>query len=337
MIKHLTAEQLKEVLVPNENGEFLCVCNNCMSLLLDENPLEKATKFDIKSLPEDVKALTMGKDEDGYSVCPICGTDEFLMDIEIEKIAIKKSTIKIKRIDNYIIFEHEAEDNSVKKTLEAYIKKERENNNNRIDLVQADLEGADLEGIDLSGAYLAEANLTEANLINANLEEANLESANLNNTKLSGATLINSKLSYADLYRANLAEADLSYAYLSNADLSYANLFGADLRETDLSFANLSFTNLGETKLTNTSFGGVNLNTVENLEYATCSFAGHGECGRQLLAIKIDDEIKLFCGCFEGNEAELREYIENHEEKYKASRLIALETVLKLIEIKRLD
>jgi len=314
MIKHLTAEQLKEVLVPNENGEFLCVCNNCMSLLLDENPLEKATKFDIKSLPEDVKALTMGKDEDGYSVCPICGTDEFLMDIEIEKIAIKKSTIKIKRIDNYIIFEHEAEDNSVKKTLEAYIKKERENNNNRIDLVQADLEGADLEGIDLSGAYLAEANLTEANLINANLEEANLESANLNNSKLSGATLINSKLSYADLYRANLTEADLRYA----------NLFGADLTLADLNNA----------KLANANLTDVNLTNAKNIQYASCSFAGYGE---YVTAVKIDNEIKVFCKYFNGNDNEFKNYIEKDGEKCKVAKLIALETVLKLIEIKRLN
>ena len=80
-MKHLTAEQLKEILVPNENGEFLCVCDNCMSLLYDENPADEATKFDMKSVPEGMVVLSMDRHEDGYPVCPICGTDEFLMDI----------------------------------------------------------------------------------------------------------------------------------------------------------------------------------------------------------------------------------------------------------------
>jgi hypothetical protein len=76
------------------------------------------------------------------------------------------------------------------------------------------------------------------------------------------------------------------------------------------------------------------LSSARNLIYSACYFSGHGECGRQLLAVKIGEDVKLFCGCFSGTETELRDYIEKHDEELKSSRLIALETVLKLIEIK---
>ena len=118
---------------------------------------------------------------------------------------------------------------------------------------------------------------------------------------------------------AGKSSVDLRYAILSFVDLSSANLRCADLRYADLRDANLR---------------DANLSGAKNLLYSACYFSGHGECGRQLLAIKIKDEIKLFCGCFKGNESELREYIEKGQESYKASRLLALETVLKLIEKK---
>ena len=110
------------------------------------------------------------------------------------------------------------------------------------------------------------------------------------------------------------SSADLRFANLRSADLSFANLSSADLRSADLRFANLS--------------------SAKNLLYSACYFSGHGECGRQLLAVKIGEEIKLFCGCFKGDEKELRDYIEKGDEDLKASRLLALETVLKLIEVK---
>ena len=125
---------------------------------------------------------------------------------------------------------------------------------------------------------------------------------------------LSSGKSSADLRFANLRSADLSFANLRSADLSFANLSSADLRSADLRFANLS--------------------SAKNLLYSACYFSGHGECGRQLLAVKIGEEIKLFCGCFKGDEKELRDYIEKGDEDLKASRLLALETVLKLIEVK---
>jgi hypothetical protein len=115
----------------------------------------------------------------------------------------------------------------------------------------------------------------------------------------------------------------------SSADLSYANLRYANLRYTDLRYTDLSSANLRYTDLSS-----ANLSSAKNLIYSACYFSGHGECGRQLLAVKIGEDVKLFCGCFNGTETELRDYIEKGDEELKSSRLIALETVLKLIEIK---
>ena len=225
------------------------------------------------------------------------------------------SKIQLKRFDGSVIFEYEDKDNSVKKTLEVYIKEERESNKGIIDLRFADLSNADLSNADLSFADLTDADLSNAKLIRADLR-------------------------FSDLSDANLRGADLSDADLSGANLSGANLRGADLISADLTYAllmgaNLMYADLKDTNLRNAYFSNAILISVKNLQYATCSFAGHGECGRQLLGVKINNEIRLFCGCFNGNEAELRTYIEEGEEKYKASRLIALDTVLKLINVEK--
>jgi hypothetical protein len=131
-------------------------------------------------------------------------------------------------------------------------------------------------------------------------------------------------LRYANLRHADLSSANLRYADLRHADLSFANLMHADLSSANLRYADLSSANLSS----------ANLSSARNLIYSACYFSGHGECGRQLLAVKIGEDVKLFCGCFSGTETELRDYIEKHDEELKSSRLIALETVLKLIEIK---
>ena len=140
---------------------------------------------------------------------------------------------------------------------------------------------------------------------------------------------LSSGKSSVDLRSANLRSADLCFANLRSADLSSADLRFANLRSADLSFANLSSADLRSADLR-----FANLSSAKNLLYSACYFSGHGECGRQLLAVKIGEEIKLFCGCFKGDEKELRDYIEKGDEDLKASRLLALETVLKLIEVK---
>ena len=103
-----------------------------------------------------------------------------------------------------VLFEFEADENSVKITLEAAVKA-------RANLYDADLYGADLRDADLRGADLRGANLYGANLYGANLDDANLYGA--------------------DLYGANLY----------GADLRGANLDGEKLSKTPLQLNNLKW------------------------------------------------------------------------------------------------
>ena len=108
------------------------------------------------------------------------------------------------QIKNYItgtvIYEHEEEENTLKKTVEEAVK---ENANLR----GADLSGADLRGANLSGAYLSDADLSDADLSDADLSGADLSGAYLRGANLSGA---------------DLSGADLSGAYLRDAYLRCA-------------------------------------------------------------------------------------------------------------------
>ena len=108
-----------------------------------------------------------------------------------------------------------------------------------------------------------------------------------------------------------------------NAILKGANLRGADLREANLRGANLSGADLSE----------ANLSGAKGIIYAQVSFNWHGERGRQLSAVKIGEEVILFCGCFKGSEDDLKKYIRDSKEEYIASRTSALNAVMSLIKI----
>jgi uncharacterized protein YjbI with pentapeptide repeats len=58
---------------------------------------------------------------------------------------MKKTKIEIKNIDGDVIFTHEEEDNSIRKTLELAVI-------NGVSLIGADLSNANLKGANLSGA-----------------------------------------------------------------------------------------------------------------------------------------------------------------------------------------
>ena len=116
-------------------------------------------------------------------------------------------TIEIKNVDGVVIFKHEAENNTVKLTVEEAVK-------NDINLALADLGDAELAGANLRGANLRGANLKGAELTGANLSDADLREANF---------------SMANLYRTNLDDADLY-----RANLTRANLYDADLYNTNL-------------------------------------------------------------------------------------------------------
>lgn len=123
--------------------------------------------------------------------------------------------IQIKnRFTGALIFEHVSTENTIKKTVEKYIKKELKAGKSYADLSYADLSSADLSYADLCHADLCHADLCYADLSHADLGDVNLR--------------------YADL-----RSADLDFAHLGSTDLSYVDLSSADLSHADLGSANL--------------------------------------------------------------------------------------------------
>jgi len=149
-----------------------------------------------------------------------------------------KTEIEIKDIYGNVLFTHECEENSVKKTLEEAV---RQNVwLHYADLRYADLRYANLRYANLHGAYLSGADLGDANLHGANLRSANLHKADLGGADLCGANLRYAYLSGANLHDACLGEADLGEANLHGAYLGEADLGGADLGDANLHGAYLS-------------------------------------------------------------------------------------------------
>jgi len=131
----------------------------------------------------------------------------------------------------------------------------------------------------------------------------------------------------ADELKTILADHAL---WLSNSGEKRANLRWANLRRADLSWANLSGANLSGADLS-----GSNLSGAIGLRYAQCSFDAHGESGRQLSGVVIAGELRLFCGCFAGTLAELDAYIDNGDERYKATRKLARDFIVAAIDAAR--
>jgi hypothetical protein len=125
-----------------------------------------------------------------------------------------------------------------------------------------------------------------------------------------GDSLRGAILTKADLRGANLHGADLSGAILTKADLRGANLRCADLRRADL-------------------------HRCVGVRWASVAWHSHGECGRQLLAVMIDDTPRLWCGCWSGSPYELRWYIRKGASALASSRTRALEIVLELLAMQR--
>jgi hypothetical protein len=85
------------------------------------------------------------------------------------------------RYTEEVIYSHECEGNTIKKTVEKAVK------------VNANLRNADLRNADLWKADLRNADLENANLWNANIGKANLRNADLRNANLENAKLWNAK------------------------------------------------------------------------------------------------------------------------------------------------
>ena len=91
------------------------------------------------------------------------------------------------RFTGSVLFEHEAENNTMKLTLEAAVS------------ARTNLDGAYLARTNLAGAYLAGANLARTNLAGAYLAGANLDGAYLAGANLAGAYLAGANLAGANL------------------------------------------------------------------------------------------------------------------------------------------
>ena len=126
-----------------------------------------------------------------------------------------------------VLFEHEAERNTVALTLVAAVKA-----------------GANLDGANLARANLTDARLDGAKLIGANLYGASLVGANLARAKLIGANLVGANLYGASLVGASLVGANLDGASLDGAKLDGASLVGANLDGEILNKAPISLLNL---------------------------------------------------------------------------------------------
>ena len=108
-----------------------------------------------------------------------------------------------------VLFEHEAERNTVALTLVAAVKA-------GANLDGANLYGANLDGASLVGAKLVGANLVGAGLVGANLTDARLDAANLTDALLDGA-----KLDGASLVGANLDGEILNKAPITLLNLHW--------------------------------------------------------------------------------------------------------------------
>ena len=125
--------------------------------------------------------------------------------------------IEIKNLDCGVIFTHECDENTVKKTLETAVYDDE-------DLSGANLRGADLRGADLRGANLSDADLSGAYLRGADLSGAYLSGAYLSGAYLRGAYLRGANLSGAYLRGAYLSGAYMARAILENATLPKLNI-----------------------------------------------------------------------------------------------------------------
>jgi uncharacterized protein YjbI with pentapeptide repeats len=149
---------------------------------------------------------------------------------------------------------------------------EKDLENQKLDLRNADIAGANireaqLQGVILRKANLQGANLEKANLQQANLIEANLQQANLTKAHLQGAILIDAQLQEAYLEKAQLQGAELGGAKLQGARLSHAQLQGAFLQLADMQSTRLSHAQLQEANLRQANLQRADLNKA-NLEGA---------------------------------------------------------------------
>jgi hypothetical protein len=149
--------------------------------------------------------------------------------------------------------------------------------------------------------------------------------ADFNHADLTGGNLSGLNLSYAQFCHANLSGCSFSETVLTGANMASSRLYcadltGANLRGTNFSGSNMYGSHLMDAVLIDADFMDANLSEARGIVYAQAAWSGHGECGRQLLAVRINNVDRYFCGCFEGTLKDLDEYIDEGETELKASR-----------------
>jgi len=191
-----------------------------------------------------------------------------------------ENTIQLKSISGKVLFEYNAENNTVKKTLEEAIKQ-------RINLCRLDLYGADLSGIFLNGDYFVDTNFEGADLSRSILKDVEIRDSNLKGVNLNYAHMINCKLSkhnvfchatlnYINVLGLRSDDTDFSYAnldyacfrrsHLEHGNFSYVSLHFATLYEVSLRGSILTKANVYGTHFNRVYFDEANLNDIENLE-----------------------------------------------------------------------
>lgn len=60
--------------------DYLCKCNNCGTILIDENPQVNAPKFELTGNEESMEQVTEA--DEVFMACPKCKTDAFLIDLQ---------------------------------------------------------------------------------------------------------------------------------------------------------------------------------------------------------------------------------------------------------------
>ena len=124
----------------------------------------------------------------------------------------------------------------IKQGADAWNQWREQNQNEPIDLSDADLRGLSLRQANLKGAGLQRAKLQFANLAGALLEGANLEQARMQEVNLQGA-----QMESAVVKNCNLMESNLQNTNLQNADIQ-GSQFNEDVMfaQTNLKGANLT-------------------------------------------------------------------------------------------------
>lgn len=61
----------------------LCKCNNCDSVLIDQNPQIGAKEYELKGIELEMQWIDelVENNDDPHWVCPICKVDDYLVDL----------------------------------------------------------------------------------------------------------------------------------------------------------------------------------------------------------------------------------------------------------------